>query len=418
MSDNGYKILVVDDDRVITLLMTEWLKHAGFEVRSAVDGVKALEAVQAECPDFIITDWMMPQMDGVEFCRRLRELSLPHYVYVVMATGRSADDSLIDAMQAGADDFIAKPLDRSILLARLYAGRRVLGLEKKLRQLADKDSKSARQAGMAEVATGVMHNLGNILNSVNVAANLVRESARELDVRPLVRAVDLLDEHADDLAHFVAHDEQGRHLPEYLRHVSEHYDVRQDRVLQHIDEMEHHIGQIKELVTVQQSLAGRGHVDQVVSLQQIVDEAITSVIQNRSDEVRVERDFDQLPEVRLDQYKLSQIVVHLLSNAADSMVLAERIDEPIRVRLQRTGDDTIRITLEDQGVGIAKERLVEIFAAGSTTKKDGLGYGLHNSANLATEMGAQLQATSDGPGKGAAFALEFPFTPAFAMAGV
>jgi DNA-binding response OmpR family regulator len=345
----------------------EWLKHAGFEVRSAVDGVKALEAVQAECPDFIVTDWMMPQMDGVEFCRRLRKLSLPHYVYVVMATGRSADDSLIDAMEAGADDFIAKPLDRSILLARLYAGRRVLGLERKLRQLADKDSKAARQAGMAEVAAGVMHNLGNILNSVNVAANLVRESARELNVRPLIRAVDLLDEHADDLAHFVAHDEQGRRLPEYLRHVSEHYDVRQNRVFLHIGELEHHIDQIKELVAVQQSLAGYVKVSQTVSLEEIVNEAVTVIQRDRGNDIRIDCDLQQLPEVHLDQYKLSQILIHLLNNAAESILLAETADRTVHVGLRRTDTDTVRLTVEDHGVGIASQRLAEIFAAGVST---------------------------------------------------
>jgi diguanylate cyclase (GGDEF)-like protein len=133
-------VLVVDDDPSVRASLSQMLASAGFRVRTASDGAAALEAMRHECPYFVITDWLMQPMDGIDFCRAIRRRKLPHYVYVVLLTGRSQSDDIIAGLNAGADDFVTKPVSKGELVARLQAGARVLELESQLSQLARCDT--------------------------------------------------------------------------------------------------------------------------------------------------------------------------------------------------------------------------------------------------------------------------------------
>jgi diguanylate cyclase (GGDEF)-like protein len=136
------KVLIVDDDPAMLRILTAHLEAGGYEVYAASSGRRALELVQQEQPSYVVTDWEMPEMDGLELCRQIRQLELPHYLYLVFLTVRSSEDSLVAAMDAGADDFLTKPLRKHELLARLTAGARVLLLESHLSQLASHDALS------------------------------------------------------------------------------------------------------------------------------------------------------------------------------------------------------------------------------------------------------------------------------------
>ena len=136
MSVSFPDVLLVDDDPGIHITLSRVLKPAGFRVRSATSGIEALEAVRRECPSYIITDWLMSPMDGVEFCRLLRRENLPHYVYVVLLTVKDQTQDIVAGLNAGADDFLTKPVQGDELLARLQAGERVLELERRLNQHA------------------------------------------------------------------------------------------------------------------------------------------------------------------------------------------------------------------------------------------------------------------------------------------
>jgi len=136
------KVLIVDDDPAMLRILTVQLKLGGYEVFAANTSRRALELVKLEQPEYLITDWDMPEMDGLELCRRARQLDLPHYLYVVFLSGRSGDENLVAAIDAGADDFLSKPLRQPELLARLTAGARVLQLESRLSKLAAQDALS------------------------------------------------------------------------------------------------------------------------------------------------------------------------------------------------------------------------------------------------------------------------------------
>ena len=133
------KVLVADDDPAILRVLTALLESAGYVVHAASDGRQALELVERHQPSYLITDWNMPAINGVNLCRRVRQLELPGYVYIVFLTVRTGQDDLSAAMEAGADDFLHKPLRKEELLVRLSAGTRILRLESRLSQLATHD---------------------------------------------------------------------------------------------------------------------------------------------------------------------------------------------------------------------------------------------------------------------------------------
>ena len=140
MTPADYKVLLVDDDPALLRLLFRWLTRAGYSVRTATDGREALDAIELECPDFLITDWMMPNIDGLELCRKVRKMLLPHYVYIVFLTAMTKPAEMIAALENGADDFLTKPVTEGELLARLKSSSRVLELERQLSLMAYTDS--------------------------------------------------------------------------------------------------------------------------------------------------------------------------------------------------------------------------------------------------------------------------------------
>ncbi|MEE8451874.1 MAG: diguanylate cyclase [Thermoguttaceae bacterium] len=139
MTLSDTKVLLVDDDPAMVRLLSKWLESGEYSVRTAGDGDQALTAIEEECPDILITDWEMPRMDGLELCRRVRQLDLPHYIYTIFLTVRSTPSEMIEGLEIGADDFLSKPVYQGELLARLRAGTRVVELERRLSLVACTD---------------------------------------------------------------------------------------------------------------------------------------------------------------------------------------------------------------------------------------------------------------------------------------
>jgi DNA-binding response OmpR family regulator len=128
------KILIAEDEKISRRILEMTLTKAGYDAVAVEDGVKALESIQKEVPDMLITDWMMPELDGLELCRRIRGLDLSSYVYIILLTALTQKEKIIEGLDAGADDYITKPFERTELLARVRAGERVIRLERSLRQ--------------------------------------------------------------------------------------------------------------------------------------------------------------------------------------------------------------------------------------------------------------------------------------------
>ncbi len=267
---------------------------------------------------------------------------------------------------------------------------------------------AARAAGMSEIATGVLHNVGNVLNSVNVSANLVAERVRGSASNDLSNVVKVLEPHADDLGGFLTRDPKGRALLPLLKSISTELDAERGRVQNEIKSMCDGIEHVKELVQAQQGYAGRSGVTEVVSIADQVDAAIafTGQALQGGVEIKVTREYDPLPSCRIDRHRLMEILVNLIQNARQATQEAG-VTPTIVLRVKKLDEGRVRIEVQDNGVGIPADNLARVFTHGFTTKKTGHGFGLHSSANAAGEMGGALTVHSDGAGHGATFALEF-----------
>jgi signal transduction histidine kinase/HAMP domain-containing protein len=334
-----------------------------------------------------------------------------------------------DSFQAVTDMFRAaisrQRAKQALIEAKENLERRVLErtreLEEQVRakqeaygQLAEAQQRLmalSRQAGMAEVATGVLHNVGNVLNSVNVSATIVASKIQESRIANLTALAGMLQEHSSDLPDFLNRDAKGQRVVPYLAKLGSHLEEERQVMLRELELLTGHIGHIKEIVATQQNYAKVSGMVEVVCLPDLVEDAIRIVEPGlESDGICLERDHEAVPPVAVDKHSVLQILLNLLRNAKQAVKDSDHRDKRIRVRIHPCGEDRIRIAVEDTGVGLAPENLTHIFSHGFTTKRDGHGFGLHSGANAARQLGGALWAESDGLGCGATFTLELPLS--------
>ncbi|MGC3961554.1 MAG: PAS domain S-box protein [Verrucomicrobiota bacterium] len=270
---------------------------------------------------------------------------------------------------------------------------------------------ASRQAGMAEVATGVLHNVGNVLNSVNVSATLVTDSIQASKVSSLPKVVALLDAHTANLGQFFTSDPKGTGLPHYLRQLSTHLTQEQQRVLEELSSLRKNVEHIKDIVAMQQSFAKVCGVSETIHVTELIEDAIRmNNVSLQRHAVSVRKDLPALPPINVDKHKALQILVNLIRNAKHACNDSGRDDKQLVISAI-SSETAVKISVADNGVGIPAENLNRIFNHGFTTKKAGHGFGLHSGANAAREMGGTLTVQSDGVGKGAIFTVELPFQP-------
>jgi PAS domain S-box-containing protein len=284
--------------------------------------------------------------------------------------------------------------------------------EQKMDALHRQLLQASRAAGMAEVATGVLHNVGNVLNSVNVSAGIVAERLRSSKSEGVSKLAQLLREQGANLAHFLTEDDRGRKVPAYIEQLAAHLAEERIELEKELKGLILNVDHIKEIVAMQQNYARTSGVVEVGSLSEMVEDAfkIHGGAYARHG-ITVERDFDQLPSITVDKHALLQILVNLLHNAKYACEAANRPDKRVIVRAKAAGPGRVKVEVADNGVGIPQENLTRIFSQGFTTRKGGHGFGLHSGALAAKQLGGTLTVHSDGVGRGATFTVEIPLQP-------
>jgi signal transduction histidine kinase len=322
----------------------------------------------------------------------------------------------IDVQRKQAQDEVSKrtsDLEGSMLASlnmmedavnqRENAERAYAELERTHQQLVE----ASRQRGMAEVATNVLHNVGNVLNSVNVSASLVTDSIKSAPGASMARVAALLREHESDLGSYITSDPKGRHIPALLEELAQGWLARQEVVVKELESLRTNIDHIKEIVAMQQSHARVKSAPEMVSIGDLVEESLRMNASGLvKDHVRIVREFEPVAPVSVEKHKVLQILINLVRNAKHACEGLADDKKRMTLRIAEL-DGRIRVSVSDNGAGIAAENLTRIFSHGFTTRKDGHGFGLHSGALAAAELGGSLSAHSDGPGRGATFTLEF-----------
>jgi signal transduction histidine kinase len=284
-------------------------------------------------------------------------------------------------------------------------------LEEKTTQLSNQLIIAARHAGMADIATSVLHNLGNVLNSVKVSANILSENINNADFNKLVKLVGMLNEHKNNINQYLIDDPKGKLIPEYLILLIEslvgNSKIAEDEVNSLVKEIE----KIENIIAMQKLNSGSVEMTEEVLLSDAMDTAIElcgSTFEKNN--IVLKKEYTSHLSVMADKFKLLQILVNVLQNAKDALLSVNPELAHNKIITIKTQDDNnySDIIISDNGVGIPPDNITKIFSLGFSTKKDGHGFGLHTSALAAKELGGTLQAKSDGVGEGAVFTLTLP----------
>jgi len=289
---------------------------------------------------------------------------------------------------------------------------RLLRTQAELQEAHQALVRASRQAGMAEVASSVLHNVGNVLNSVNVSANLLDERIQSSKATGLARVAAMLQEQGDQLGSFIANDDRGKRLPTYLAQLSSQLLADREAALTELASLVKSVEHIKDIVRMQQSYATHGGVLESVAVADLVNDSVRLNAEAFSRHgVTLKCEFEDVPAVTVDKHRVLQILVNFIRNAKYACDDSGRGDKRITIRVTRCALG-VAIDVIDNGVGIPAENLTRIFSHGFTTRPGGHGFGLHSAALAAQELKGSLRVASEGPGCGATFRLELPITPA------
>ncbi|TYP93514.1 ligand-binding sensor domain-containing protein [Fodinibius salinus] len=285
-------------------------------------------------------------------------------------------------------------------------------LENTLQELEDtKDElvQKARKAGMADIATGVLHNVGNILNSINTSSSIMEQTLRNSKVEGLQKANNMLRDNMNNIEEFITENPKGKKLLSYYLKIEDLLLEEQQTMLKHNFRLNEKIHLINDVISTQQSYAGTSNYTETVRLEKMIDNALTlqagSIEQH---DITVEQNIDDVPEVEGQRTQVVHILVNLIKNAKEAMGKADNdLKDKIAIDLYQENSSVV-LKVSDTGHGISEEELDKIFTHGFTTKEDGHGFGLHSCSNYMNEMGGNMTVESEGEGKGATFTLKFP----------
>lgn len=366
---------------------------------------RALETGMPQWTNDLATDSRFASVDGLQESAIKSSFAFPikvegEVLAVMEFFSKGTLDSKTNAKLQDLCCFVGVQLGR--VFERKLAADREESLNRELVNVS-------RQAGLAAVATGVLHNVGNILNSINVASNVVCEKFQNSRMKRFPDAVKLIKKHNDDLGAFLTSDEKGKMLPDFLDQLAQTYLAERDFLVEEFGGIQKNIAQVSKIIQAQQATAKLGGAREEIDVVELVEDAIrvndAAFSRHR---VTLIREFRAQPKINAERHNVLQILVNLLSNAKHAVSASENERKEIIVRVGQLDSEKVRIEVEDSGIGIAKEDMKNIFRLGYTTKRDGHGFGLHSSEFTAHEMGGELRCHSDGAGQGATFTLDLP----------
>jgi PAS domain S-box-containing protein len=278
---------------------------------------------------------------------------------------------------------------------------------------------ASRQAGMADVASSVLHNVGNVLNSINVSTDTLIKTLKKPMVGDVCRIASLFNEHQHNLQQFLTVDPKGKQIPGYLGLVAESLSGSHQTIQSELDALVKKVDHIKQVIMSQQDIARAGTIREAVTAEDLMEQALMMAMpEPEKYRIDVVKEFAHVPKFMTDRHQVLQILVNLITNAKNAMVEypghAHRLT--LRIGSAAEGKGSVRLEVSDTGRGIAPEHLPRLFTQGFTTRKAGHGLGLHSAAIAAKGVGGSIKAQSEGDGRGATFTVDLPLELAEAAA--
>jgi two-component system, NtrC family, sensor kinase len=417
------RLLIAEDDLISRRLLQSNLEKWGHDVVTATDGAEAWRLFEAGEFPIVISDWMMPEMDGVELIRRIRACQRPGYVYTILLTAKTEKEELIQGMEAGADDFVTKPFDREELRVRLRAGERIIQLEQSLaeqnRALREAQAalvQSEKLASLGQLAAGVAHEINNPVAYVTNNLAVLRR-----DVPAAMSVLEKYREGRESLARVAPEvaAEAARMEDEIdLAYIQENLDRQFEKSLEGLQ-------RVRDIV---KNLRDFARLDEAEFKEADLNAALESTVEIlryeiKKKEIQTETQFQQLPPVLCHPGKINQVFLNLLMNAVQACEPGGRIEvrtsldaespvEPSEIQNPKSKIQNVVVEIEDNGTGIPPEHLPRVFDPFFTTKPvgQGTGLGLSVSYGIIRDHGGAIEVES-APGRGSIFRIRLPVRP-------
>ncbi len=412
----GKRVLLVDDSRTLRALISGYLQEIEMEVTAVDDGARAFEQLLSNINafDIVITSLEIPGMRGDRLCKNIR-VELGRKSLPVLILTESMDRRLLMGLfESGATDFLVKPFEKEELLGRIKASMEMVDALKKevehrvwlaAERAGTADEDARRAIGRAQLATTVLHNIGNVLNSVFASCFQLSRMLKESRLRQVLLAHKLIEDNQGDLARFFTEDSRGQLLPEYLLRSGQRLEEEQLNMAREVEEIGTKINLMKDIIEAQQLHAKQSSFEILCPSEVIIDALRVQKVLLEESQVKVTRSIQTTRAVRIKRVPLTHVLINLIKNAVDAMKLSkERLLEIIADE----DENHVRLAVKDSGCGISAETMSRLFTHGFTTKEDGHGFGLVFCARAMEEMEGALTVHSDGVGKGASFLLLFP----------
>lgn len=401
------RILAADDDIVTQSLLEELLGQFGYSVSVCNDGQEAWELFRHEPFKLVITDWMMPHLDGLTLCHRIRKLKLPHYVYIIILTSKDQKDHTVRGLDAGADDFMCKPIDVDELHARIRTGVRILQYDDELTRTSHKLVQSAKLAAVGQLAAGIAHEINTPIQFVSDNATFLRDALKGMEqflmtcrktiATPeatsniqLLHAMKSMAEEID-LEFLLAE------IPGAIQQTLEGVD-RVGHIVRSMKEFSHPGSDNKESTDINRA------IDNTIEVTRNEWKYVANIITNFS------RD---LPEVHCYSADIKQVILNLLVNASHAIreVVGERPSTKGTITITTSRcTNSVEIRVKDTGCGIPPDMQSRIFEPFYTTKEvgKGTGQGLAISHTIIAEKHSGTITFESHEGHGTEFVIRLP----------
>ncbi|TNF69054.1 MAG: GHKL domain-containing protein [Gammaproteobacteria bacterium] len=268
-----------------------------------------------------------------------------------------------------------------------------------------------RQAGMKDMASSVLHNIGNVLNSIITSITMINKQLKQNKSPQLIQLTQFLEDNKGKLGPFFSEDIKGKHVLEYLYALSQNLAREHSEIEKYIHQLTKHVTHVTHIVKAQNAMSKLGGVAEEIKLEDIICDALAiNQVMIKASNIHVTQETGEVKTPISDQVKIMQILVNLIKNSIEALnECNESSNKQLIVNLKHKNKHTFQIYVKDNGIGLDKTKVKNLFKANFTTKRQGHGLGLHASAIAAKELGGALYANSDGVGKGMTMILELPY---------
>ncbi|MFB9885297.1 ATP-binding protein [Balneatrix alpica] len=398
-ADSKHPCLLLADDNPDLLQLLQELLSQDYQLLLAHHGEEAWQQLQQHKVDLVLSDVMMPYLDGLGLCQRMKHHPQTQHIPIILLTARGGQEANITGLESGADDYITKPFLPQELNARIQANLRMAHIQQRMRE-------QSLAAGQAMIASGILHNLGNVLNSATTSSSEILDIVRHFKTQALEHSSTLLVEHLHNLPNYLLEDPQGTQLRQYLDQLCQHLQQQQTQILAELVVLRQALEHASAILNDHRRYTEHSLELEQLDLNKLIENAL--LLSKIPAHIEVQLHLPNQPmSLPSHRHYLLQILLNFLSNAQQALLAEDSAPPWIRISLQAK-QDHIEICVEDNGIGIAPEHLTLVTHQGFTTKESGQGIGLHISACWAEELGGNIRISSTGLHQGACQCLSLP----------